>query len=404
MTNLSRTRRLALAWAMTAGLAIVAVPLTPPAGAGQSDATAPPARAPVPVIGPKAFIGYFEPTPLLRPLSASVWGAAEVGPRDTANGLEDVTMKQWNYWDGPILRGPDGRYRMFASRWDQAGGHGAWPGSNAVTAISDTLFGPYRDRGLAWPDDRGGMGHNITPLRLPDGRYAIVASETRTGDVFVSASIDGPWRRLGTISADQSAFASVESPGDLPGNAKPRPWHGSNVSLIVRPDGAFEIIQRSGQILISHTGILGPYKVMGDSIYRNLPGMPQDDLGAYEDPAIWWSGGRYHVIVNHWRDRRAYHLISCDGLSGWQVQGRAYEPEADFIRYTDGTVNHWNKLERPAVFIENGHVKAISFSVIDTTKERQTGGNGHGSKVIVVPFDGAAMDRDLTKAVGRCPS
>ena len=31
----------------------------------------------------------------------------------------------------------------------------------------------------------------------------------------------------------------------------------------------------------------------------------------------------------------------------------------------------------------------------DTPKEEQTGNNGHGSKVIVVPFDGAAMDRDL---------
>jgi hypothetical protein len=29
-------------------------------------------------------------------------------------------MKQWDYWDGKILRGPDSKYRMFASRWDQA--------------------------------------------------------------------------------------------------------------------------------------------------------------------------------------------------------------------------------------------------------------------------------------------
>jgi len=40
-------------------------------------------------------------------------------------------------------------------------------------------------------------------------------------------------------------------------------------------------------------------------------------------------------------------------------------------------------------------VIALTFAVIDTPKETQTGNNGHGSKVIVVPFDGAAMDRDL---------
>ena len=45
--------------------------------------------------------------------------------------------------------------------------------------------------------------------------------------------------------------------------------------------------------------------------------------------------------------------------------------------------------------IEDGHVIAMTFAVIDTSKESQTGDNGHGSKVIVVPIDGKSMDRDL---------
>lgn len=380
---------------MAAALVAGTAPFAPPTPAQRAATIATP--QPVPVYGPKPFIAYFRPAPIVRPLSTSVWGAKEVGPRDTGNGLEDSSMTRWNYWDGPILKGPDGRYRMFASRWDQAGGHDAWKQSKAVIAVSDRLFGPYQDKGLLWPTDQDGLGHNVTPLRLPDGRYAIVVSETRNGDVFVSASIDGPWKRLGDITVDQSTFKSVKTPGDLQATAPEKPWHGSNVSVIVRPDGAFEMIQRSGQILISHKGILGPYKVTGDSIYRDLPGLPQNDMRAYEDPAIWNSGGWYHVIVNHWRDRRAYHLISRDGVTGWRVQGLAYEPGADFLRTSDGTLNHWNKLERPAVVMAGGHVIAMTFSVIDTPKETQTGSNGHGSKVIVVPFDGAAMDRDLAK-------
>ena len=363
-------------------------PVTAQVANAASDAAA------VPVLGPRAFVDYFRAMPAAR-LSATAWGASEVGPRDIRNGLEDRTMTRWNYWDGQILKGRDGKYRMFASRWDQALGHSAWGGSQAVSAISDSLYGPYRDRGLTWPADEGGKGHNVIALRLPDGRYAVVVSETRNGDVFVSASIDGPWRRLGSISIDQSAFTSVKTPGDLPNTAPAKPWKASNVSLIVRPDGRFEIVQRSGQILISDTGILGPYKVMGDSVYRGLAGIPQTDMRAYEDPVLWFSGGWYHIVVNHWRSRRAYHLISRDGIQGWRVQGLAYEPGADFIRYADGTVNHWNKLERPGVVIENGHVVAMTFAVVDTPKETQTGNNGHGSKVIVVPFDGAAMDRDL---------
>ena len=349
----------------------------------------------VPVLGPKPFIAYFKPLPVPNRLSGDVWGAATVGARDVGNGLEDAGMTRWNYWDGQILKGPDGRYRMFASRWDQALGHAAWGQSLAVQAVSRSLLGPYRDRGLMWPRDQGGKGHNVTALALPGGGYAVVVSETRNGDVFTSRSIDGPWRRLGSIAVDQGAYRSVKTPGDLQRNAELKPWKASNVSLIARPDGGFQIIQRSGQILVSRTGILGPYRVMGDSVYRDLPGLPQTDMRAYEDPLLWHSGGWYHVIVNHWRNRRAYHLISRDGISGWRLQGLAYDPEMDFIRHANGAVNRWNKLERPGVVIEKGHVVALTFSVIDVPKEEQRGNDGHGSKVIVVPFDGAAMDRDL---------
>ncbi len=351
-------------------------------------------------VGPKPFIDYFRPIPITGQLSKDVWGVATVGPRDPDNGLEDPTMKHWNYWDGKILKGPDGKYRMFASRWDQSKGHMGWIQSKAIEAISDSRLGPYHDRGLCWPDNEDGKGHNVTALQLPNGSYAVVVSETRNGDIFTSTSIDGPWNYLGAISVNQDKFHSLDNPADtrpLHG-PNPKPWHGSNVSLILRPDGHFEIIQRSGQILISKDNVLGPYEVEGDSIYRDLPGLPQDNLGDLEDPVIWFSGGWYHVLVNNWFDRRAYHLISRDGITGWKFQGLAYEPGADFVRFSNGTINHWNKLERPGVLIEKGHVTAITFAVIDVPKEDEHGNDGHGSKVIVVPFDGAAMDRDLAHA------
>ena len=73
----------------------------------------------------------------------------------------------------------------------------------------------------------------------------------------------------------------------------------------------------------------------------------------------------------------------------------AYDPREAIVRYPDGTVNHWNKAERPSVYIENGHVAAMTLAVIDVEKEQDKGNDGHGSKVIVIPFDGAALDRDL---------
>ena len=79
----------------------------------------------------------------------------------------------------------------------------------------------------------------------------------------------------------------------------------------------------------------------------------------------------------------------------WTFRGLAYYPTTDFVRYTDGTVNHWHKLERPGVLIENGHVTCFTFAALDVPKNQERGNDNHGSKVIVVPFDGVAFDRDV---------
>ena len=152
---------------------------------------------------------------------------------------------------------------MFASRWDQSKGHGGWGGSSAVYAVSDNLFGPYVDKGLVWPDVINGVagrGHNVTALVLPDGRYAVLISETRPGSIYISKSLDGPWEFQGPITFSTNQFS---------GNTRRL---GSNMSIMVRPDGNFEIVQRSGLVLISTNGVMGPYAVQGPSAYPKVPG------------------------------------------------------------------------------------------------------------------------------------
>jgi hypothetical protein len=330
----------------------------------------------------KTFIDYFLPTPVRGELRKDVWGAPAVGPRDPDNGLEDRALRQWCYWDGQIIKSPDGKYHMFASRFDESKGHRGWGSSLAVHAVSDNLFGPYVDKGICWPTDEGGKGHNVTALVMKDGRYAVIVSETRPGDVFVSSSPDGPWEHLGKITVEQGSY--TERDAKL-----------SNLSIMLRPDGDYMIVPRSGTIWISKTGILGPYKIVADSPYKSIPGMTQRGI---EDPVVWYSGGMYHIVANNFNQRRAIHLTSKDGISGWVNRGLAYDPTQDFVRYTDGTVNRWNKLERPGVVLENGHVVAVTLAVLDVPKNEELGHDQHGSKVIVIPFDGAALDRDLQAA------
>jgi hypothetical protein len=322
----------------------------------------------------KTLIDYVQPIPVRSKLSTDAWGAATVGPRDQKNGLEDPSMHHWNYWDGQIVKGPDGKWHMFASRWDQSKGHGGWGSSCAIHAVSDDVIGPYIDQGLCWPNNQGGRGHNVTALMLSNHQWAITISETRPGEVFTADLPTGPWKSLGRITVAD--------------NPK---WQASNVTPVLRPDGRFMIVQRSGVIMIADT-ITGPYKSQGPGIYPEVKGLPLINL---EDPVAWYSGGLYHIVVNSWSTRKAWHLTSTNGIDGWILRGLAYDPTTDFIRYTDGTVNHWNKIERPGVLLQDGHVTHFTFAVIDVPKENDKGNDGHGSKVIVVPFDGAALDRDL---------
>ena len=355
----------------------------------------------------KTFIDYFQPTPIIGSLTTNTWGAPDILPRDTKNGLEDARLsdlpletntvaeapKRWYYWDGQIIKSPQGKYYMFASRWDQSKGHRGWGGSSAIYAVSDNLIGPYIDKGFLWTNEIKGVvgrGHNVTALTLPDGRYAVLVSETRPGSVYISKSLDGPWGEPLPITFGTNQFS---------GDSRKL---SSNMSIMVRPDGRFEIVQRSGLVLISTNDVTGPYYVQGPSAYKSVPELRP--MRTLEDPVVWYSGGLYHVVANDWSTRKAYHITSEDGIRDWKFRGLAYDPTKDFVRYTDGTVNHWNKMERPGVFIENGHVVAMTLASIDIPKEEDRGNEPHGSKVVVIPFDGAVLDRDLQKSVNSAAS
>lgn len=320
----------------------------------------------------KTLIDYFLPMPIVKPLRTDKWGCKAVGKRDIGNGLEDTTNRSYSYWDGPIIKGPDGKYHMFASRWGQSGGHWAWLSSVGVHAVSDSVMGPYVDKGLTWSNNSGGKGHNLTILQLKDGTYASVVSDTRPGDFFTAPSLNGPWTYAGKININANGFPVPQI---------------ANLSIIIRPDdGRYMIVARNGQIMISSGGLTGPYVIQGNSVYNtvNLPNL--------EDPVLWYSGGYYHIVVNSWSEKKAFHLRSKDGIKNWTNQGLAFDPRSNFLRYTDGTVNHWCKIERPGVFIQDGHITHFTFAVIDSEKENDKGNDDHNSKVIIVPFDGAAFD------------
>ena len=344
----------------------------------------------------RRFMDCFLPMPVVGKLEESCWGARGVIPRDQDNGLEDKVLEDpaltgkvnYTYWDVTILRDEDGcgKYHLFASRWNEAdgfekvNGEGGWSGSLAVEAVSDCLYGPYNQRErVLWPDSQGGLGHNVYVFRLreddPAGKYAAIVSDTRPGDIFTTDSLDeGRWVYRGPVKLDRGYFFRA------------------NICIILRPDGAYELLNRDGLIALCRGSILDTFQLEQENLWPQVEGLPMVNM---EDPVLWYSGGLYHCVVNQWSTRKAFYIISENGLDSWKLaDGIAYSPTVDFLRYENSdVVNRWDKIERPGVYMEYGIVKAMTFAVLDLPKEEDKGNDGHASKVIVVPFDGEALNR-----------
>jgi hypothetical protein len=46
------------------------------------------------------------------------------------------------------------------------------------------------------------------------------------------------------------------------------------------------------------------------------------------------------MVYNYYELRKARHMVSPDGVNDWKDVGLAYDPTSNFVRCTDGTVNH----------------------------------------------------------------
>ena len=351
----------------------------------------------------KPFEQYIQATPTVAPLTSATWGVAGVLPRDISNGIESAkgagVHPDYYYWDGEIIKAVDGKYHMFMSTFsgNQSFNPG-WESSDAYHAISQTnVLGPYVRQDYVYTNNGSHKGHNVSAAQLSDGSYVVVVSEIVPFTIYKSSSLDGPW----TGCQPTSGIGA------------------SNISFVERHDGKFEIIERNGTIAISTT-LCGNYvkqtptctytqnntdaqgnPVVG-SVYAkrtSIPGVSNPTFLWQEDPHIWRSGGIYHVIYSGSGDRVGWHVYSPDGITGWKDNGYAWSPrdyQKIFCYEGTTTCTAWYKMERPGVVLENGHPTHITWAVADVDKDNSIpAGSNHGTKVVVVPFDGVAFDSDF---------
>jgi hypothetical protein len=286
-------------------------------------------------------------------------------------------------WDPSVVKGEDGKYHMFASRWTKELSFGNWvTNSEVVRAVADTPVGPYTfvevvlpPRGKEFFD--GCTTHNPRIVKYKDlyllyyfgntyyfdrpvpgsdvwadGRAHRAWMNKRIG-LAVASSVNGPWKRM-------------DSPVISP---RPGKWDASitsNPSPVVKPDGSIYLMYKSSAKNYDPPLLLGaamakdykgPYKRLSDEPVFSFHSNAKKDNDV-EDPFVWWAGDHYELIM---KDRFGHicgeegggiHASSKDGVK-WQLSNpvKAYSRH---VKWDDGTTVNQANFERPFLLFENG--------------------------------------------------
>ena len=305
--------------------------------------------------------------------------------------------EEQSIWGGSLVKGEDGLYHMFYSRWPKAPGWVWVSHSEIAHAVSESPFGPFEFRDVSLPV-RGAnywdglCTHNPTIHKF-DGKYYLYHMGN-TGDgkllgspgkeqlnwlhrnnqrigVAVSDSPYGPWQRFDEpvldISDNDDAWDSLMT---------------SNPSVCRRPDGGYLMVYKAvgkefpmpngGPVvhcIATSDSPTGPFKKHPDPVF-----MFEGERFPAEDPYIWYQDGKYRAIVKrikHIGNERVFSLVHYDSLDGFDWQpGKYHDISERIVTWKDGEVQQFDHLERPQVFIENGEPVAL-LCAADTRDENR---------------------------------
>jgi len=310
-------------------------------------------------------------------------------------------MDDYWVWCGSVIRGDDGRYHMFASRWSKDVGMVNWAtNSRIVRAVSDVPEGPYTfeeelfaDRDPAAFDGR--VMHNPAIKKCGstyvlfytgatfDGPTPTAADpEPQTGDRWQQAwhakriglatapSVFGPWTRR-----DQPILNVRPDHWDavITSNAAPFVHEDGRTLLLYKStesrheaDGAFRGRFRLGAAWADH--YQGPYRRLTDE-----PALRFDHPDAHvEDPFCWHDGQRYRAIMKDMTgviggEAQAGIAAESDDGAHWRLSDpvRAYSRR---IPWSDGTVTRPAKFERPQLLFHDGKPTHLFAATCDAER------------------------------------
>ncbi|WP_242084646.1 alpha-L-fucosidase [Aestuariivivens sediminis] len=296
---------------------------------------------------------------------------------------ENVFKTEGYYnWGTSILKGENGKYHLFYSRWKKEYGFFGWlTHSEIAHATSKSPAGPWTFKEVVLEGTRKHRWDAITAhnpkIKYFEGTYYLYYVATNLGDkafteedlietahtgyshpnwkilrpnqrtgVAVSNSINGPWKRLGQSLLEPSGPITT-----ITVNPAIDKGRDGNYYLIVKGDKPNEMRFIRNQAIAVSKSPTGPFQIQEK---------PVIDYIDTEDMSMWYdeTKNRFYGVFH------AHGFIglvtSLDGINWEKANEFVLMPKR--IKKTDGSIVVPDRLERPFIYCEDGKPKVLSLA------------------------------------------
>ena len=298
---------------------------------------------------------------------------------------EEGIFRDPNYyhWGGSIIKGDDGLYHLFYSRWEKAQTFNGWlTASEIAHATSSKPSGPWSYKETVLKGRGKGHWDAITAhnpkIKYFEGKYYLYYIATNMGDqpytdkdlamsstqkvdrdiweilranqrtgLAVANSLDGPWERAEAPLIEPSGPIANITVNPAIARGKDGLYY-----LIVKGDKPNETRFIRHQAIATAHSPAGPFTMQDEPVIDNLD---TEDVSMFYDE----QEARFYAIFH------AHSFIglmtSADGLHWTKAQN--YKVTDKKVLLNDGSVLTPNRMERPFVYTEEDQAKVLCLAI-----------------------------------------
>ena len=298
---------------------------------------------------------------------------------------EDNIFKTPGYynWGSSIIKGEDGKYHLFYSRWKKEYSFYGWlTHSEIAHAVSKNPAGPWKYEETALKGRREGHWDAITAhnpkIKYFEGKYYLYYIGTNLGEkeylekdlietaltgyshlnwkilrpnqrtgVAVANSLNGPWTRMDKPLLEPSGpitTLTVNPAIDKGGDGK--------YYLIIKGDKPNEKRFIRNQAIAISDSPTSAFEIQEKAVI--------DDMDT-EDVSIWYDNGRNRFYAVFHAHNFIGMITSKNGID-WENSNQ-YKLLPKSLNLADGSLLEPDRMERPFLYQENGEPKVLALAI-----------------------------------------